>query len=109
MRAGKYKWPIVIQQKTETGTDDFGGPVYTWATFKTARAAHYPMKGRDLATAASNKGEMVVRFDIRYQSGITQAMRILFDGLYHNITAVSDVDGKRKELQIMTTTGVNEG
>lgn len=109
MNPGKYNRIIEIQQKAETGTDDYGGSVYTWSKFRDAWAAVYPMRGKDLMTAASNKAEMVVRFDVLYSAGITQSMRVVYGGKNHNITAIADIDGGFRELQIMTTVGVNEG
>lgn len=109
MNPGKYNRVVTIQQKTETGKDAHGGPVYSWSTFASAWAAVYPMKGRDLVTAMSTRGEIITRFDTRYITGVTQAMRILYDSVYYNITAVADPEGTHRELQIMTTSGVNDG
>lgn len=108
MRAGRLNRKVVVQQKTAT-TDTYGGPSYSWATYATLWAGVYPARGREIIAAMAERGEMLTKFVCRYVAGITEDMRLSFDGKYYNIVSVIDVNDRHKELQIMATTGTSEG
>jgi SPP1 family predicted phage head-tail adaptor len=106
--AGLLNKIITIQSKTQT-TDEYGGPVTTWATYKQVWAAIWPLRGRELIAAQAAQSETAVRFRIRYLAGLTSAMRISCDGKIYDITGIVDFEEKHVEMDIMTKTGVSEG
>lgn len=108
MRAGLLNRKIVIQSKTIT-TDSYGGQVESWATFATVWASKNPLNGRELMAAQAAQSEVTTKFVTRYLSGVLPSMRISFGGEYYNISEVIDPDDAHRELQILTTSGVNDG
>lgn len=107
MRAGNLKNIITIQDRAET-TDEYGGPVYSWADYATVWAGVEPLSGRELIAAAAAQSTVTTRFRIRYRDDITSAMRILHNGKKYNIFAVIDINEDHKELVIMASSVVNE-
>lgn len=109
MRAGALRHRITIQQKT-IGTDAFGGPTETWADVCTVNASIEPLNGRELILAQSVNAETTERIRIRYRSGITAAMRIVFGARLFNITAPPiNPEERNRELILMVSEGLNEG
>ena len=110
MNPGKRNHIIIIQAKTPaTATDAYGGTTYTWATFATVWAAIMPLRGRDLVAAQAAQNETTVRFNIRWITGLTESMRIIYNGKNYDITALIDIDEKHVEYDIMAKTGLSEG
>lgn len=108
MQAGKRNHIVTIQAKTPA-TGEYGGTTYTWATFATVWAAIMPLRGRDLVAAQAAQNETTVRFNIRWISGLTESMRIVYNGKNYDITALIDIDEKHVEYDIMAKTGLSEG
>lgn len=108
MNPGKYNHIIVLQSKTET-TDEYGGPVESWADVATAWARVQPIKGREMIAAQAAKSETDVRFYTRYQDNLTTAMRIIYAGKNYDITGIVDIDERHVELEISAKTGTSGG
>ena len=109
MIAGRLRHVIAIQSKAFT-TDAWGGQVEAWTNFATGiRAEVNPLSGRELIASQAAQSATTCRFKIRYMAGVKQAMRVVYGGQYYNISAVVDVDGRQRELHLMTETGLNEG
>lgn len=108
MDPGKLNRIITIEQKTAS-TDAYGGQSFSWSTFATVWAAVQPLKGRELIAAQAAQSEITSRFVIRYLSGVSADMRIVYGGRYFNITAVIDIDDAHREMHLMASEGLNEG
>ena len=108
MRAGTLREVITIQAK-EDGLDEFGGTVPKWVDFATVRARYRPLRGKEVMVAKAERSVATVAFYIRYLAVVNPTMRIVHNGLYHDIESVTDVNGLRQELEIMTATGGNKG
>jgi SPP1 family predicted phage head-tail adaptor len=107
--AGRLKKVIEIQERTET-TDSFGGQVHVWSdVYSGVRAAKEPLSGRELIAAQAAQSSTTIRFIIRFLEGIDSSMRIFHDDKFYNITEIIDPEEAHRELQIMTSTGLNEG
>lgn len=110
MRAGKLNKVIKIQNITGYTEDTFGGDVPTWTDFvASTRAEVAPLRGKELIAAQAAQSSIDTRFRTRYHSGVKSGMRIVYAGAYYDISSVIDPDEKHKELQILASTGVNEG
>lgn len=46
---------------------------------------------------------------LRYRPSVTVEMRVLHGSTFYNIEAVIDVDGNSAELELMCSTGKNDG
>lgn len=100
IRAGKLRQVITYQAKTAT-TDAYGGPVETWATFATVRAAVTPLIGKDLMASMAAQSTAEMRINHRYVTGITSAMRIVWDGeTYEIVGEPANVHGLSREHEV---------
>ena len=103
IRAGELRHIIEIQERTES-TDGYGGKLFTWTEFATVRAKFAPIKGRELTAAKAEYSEGTVRFYIRYLSGVTAKMRIIYNGQVYEIKAQPiNTEGMNRELEILAT------
>ena len=108
MRAGALCHDLVIEQATET-RDAHGQAVQTWAEFATVPGSLQPITGREIFVSAQPHGEITARARIRYRAGVTEKMRIAFEGRIYAITAVIDRDMKHSELELLLSEGLVEG
>jgi len=99
---------VTLQAKTMS-TDDYGGPVETWADYARIWAKYRELRGRELFAAQAAQSETTAMFYVRYASYIVPSMRIIKDGKPYDITAVVDIDGKNVEMEISAKTGLSEG
>lgn len=96
-----YRNRITIQFPDGYTRNDEGIMIPKWSNLATVWAAFEPLRSREYFQAAAVNAENTVRFFIRYKSGITQEMRILFDDRIFSITAVVDQTDRKAELEIM--------
>jgi SPP1 family predicted phage head-tail adaptor len=74
------------------------------------KASIEPLQGRELIAAQAVQSETTSKIRIRYRTGITAAMRIVFGARLFNITAPPINPGERnQELILMVSEGINEG
>lgn len=100
IHAGKLRHVITYQVKTQA-LDEYGGPVETWATFTTVRAAVAPLIGKDMIASMASQSTAEARVNHRYVAGITSAMRILWDGVAYEIVGQpADVHGLGREHEV---------
>ena len=100
-RTGALRHRCTIQRQTET-QDSSGQPIVSWTAYVvdepcqfTPTAGIESMRGRQLEA-----GTRAV-FRVRYRSGYTVQMRIVYQGETYGITAVNMVDGLRNYIDII--------
>ena len=103
MRAGDMDQEVVIESKSEA-RDAEGGVTESWATFATVWAKVIGTGGKEFFAAAAVNAEHTATFKIRYQTGILQTMRIVWDGRDYDIRAIKYI-GRNEAIEI---TGVAE-
>lgn len=86
LRAGELNKRIEIQSKTSTA-DGLGGYTDVWATTYNLWAAIWPLSAADVIEGMKTSAQVTHRVRIRYQSGITSAMRVKFGTIYYSIIA----------------------
>lgn len=108
--AGKLNRQITIQQRTQ-GKDAEGGITDTWSDFATvwAKVAHLSGNERRATQSGGQMLEARTEFTIRYLSGITNAMRVLYEGKHYNIRHVNDFEDGHAFMVITCDTGGNHG
>jgi len=110
MNAGQRNKIITIQVKTATGgKDSYGDDIFIWADFAKVWAAVWPLKGRELFAAQAAKSETTVRFNTRWIAGLSESMRIVYNGKNYDITGLIDIGERHVEYDIMAKTGLSEG
>ena len=99
--SGSYRHRITIETISET-ENDMGDVLINWITFKTAWSMIKTVRGNEFVEAASTQGERIVRFIIRYTAGITNDMRIIYDGrIFEIISPPINDDELNDTLTIM--------
>ena len=100
MRAGWLRNRITIQKKTVSRSGS-GAEVVSWNTHVNAWASIEPLKGQEYLTAKMQESAVDVRIRIRYQTGITPAMQVLYGTRVFEIVSVINYLERNVELQLM--------
>lgn len=108
LAAGKLDQRLTFQSPSSS-VDSHGQRVETWTDFVTVWGSAQPIRGREFFAAGQMQSEASVRFVIRWRSGITGTMRVLWRGVPHAIVAEPmDVDGQRVSLEVMAAAGIRD-
>lgn len=103
-RVGAMRYRCNIEQPTET-QDTFGQPIVTWSSYVVDEPCEMlPASGSESMRGRQLEEKAKAIFRIRYRSGITQSMRILFDGAYYGILRVDMIDGLKRYMELTATT-----
>ena len=100
MRAGTLRNTIIIEANTPT-KNGFGEDVDSWGTFATVRAQIVPINGKEYFSAGQEQASVSHKIKLRYLAGITQAMRINYEGRYFDIQAIINFQERNIDLEIM--------
>jgi SPP1 family predicted phage head-tail adaptor len=103
MRSGALRHRVTIEELTNT-QDSFGGEVGAWSAFASNIPASFePVSGKELIAADVETSQITARFRIRHLSGVTAAMRVVYDGrIFQIVSPPIDPRGLKKELHLMT-------
>lgn len=101
MNPAQFRNRITFQNHTQT-TDAMGDAISAWVVHSTRWAMIKTVQGKEFIQATAVQGERTVRFVVRYTKGLTNDMRILYDGRTFEIIAppIND-DELNKTLTIM--------
>lgn len=94
MIIGKLDRRIEIQTATDT-RDAFGAGVPSYTTTYTVWASIVPAGGQEGTEGEKQTATGIVKFSIRYISGLDEKMRILYDSEYYDIMSIDEPDRKR--------------
>lgn len=100
MRAGDLRNPVVIQQYSDT-PDSYGSGTRSWSTYKSCWAAMWPQKGDEQVLDGQMVSVARYIFRIRYISGITTAMRILYNSRVFEILNVRNKDERNRTMDLL--------
>ncbi len=99
LRAGQLRHRVKLQSATET-QDSYGAIVQTWADVATVWASIEARTGRETFTAAQVYATADHIITIRYRSGVTAKMRIVYGSRVFDIQGAVDPDGRKRTLMI---------
>ncbi len=91
MNVGRLDRKIVIEAPTEA-VNALGEYYSTWATYHTCFANVTRFGGIEKLEAGKVTATNRIRFKIRFFDGITEKMRILYDGSYYDITEIQELN-----------------
>jgi len=91
--AGDLWARITVQQPTST-QNEVGESTLTWATYATVWADIQPLGGREAERYAETIGLSTHKITLRYLSGLTSSMRIIYDGRTLEIGQVNERERK---------------
>ncbi len=100
MIAGKLNKKVTIQSAVEVQSNT-GEVTTTWVLLAVVWASVTPLVGNELYKLKSVDAKISVKIRIRYISGITTKMRILYGSRSLNILSIINIKEKNKELLIM--------
>ena len=100
MRAGWLRKRVTIQEK-RADRDPFGAERIIWVNVATVWAGVEPLRGREYLEAKQMQADVSTRIRMRYRSGVTPEMRVLYDGRTYEIESVIDVLERGRELNLM--------
>lgn len=104
MQAGKLRHRITIQElilNAATTRDMHGGIVEDWADVVTVRASVEPIRAVEIFRANQVDTRITHRITLRYQSGITTAMRAVFGKRIFLFLSVINPDERRIMLEML--------
>lgn len=112
MRAGKLRIPVAIDRNCAS-RDDSGSVVPKWVPFiAECWASIEPLSAREFIAAQSLHTEVSCRITVRWQPGITGAMRVrrLDDGRVYAIVApLEDNHSGREWITLPCGEGLSDG
>jgi SPP1 family predicted phage head-tail adaptor len=97
---GDLREKITIQTVT-AARDSLGGITETVATYKEVWAKVEALRGREYFDARQLHSERMLRFIVRYDSGITHQKRISYDSRSFEIEEVYDPDNRSHWMIIL--------
>ena len=102
MHIGKLNKRITIQQNTNI-TDSEGTVTEGWQDFKKVWASIVPLtlRYREFMSAQALNSEITMQIKIRYTSGITPKMKVLYGSRIFEIIAVINPNEANIELNLM--------
>lgn len=100
MRAGNLRHVITIQEKTLT-SDGMGGNTEAWATFAIVRAAIWPVSAKERVSNQQLEHEITHKIRVRYFSGVTAAMRVVFDSRTFEILSIVNWEERNITLDLI--------
>lgn len=112
MRAGEYIHAIDLQHKVLGDPDPLSGhQAETWESFvgRPILAQVLTGPGRELRAAGAEHAETDARINFPWLPGVTQQMRVLWDGRIYNITGIELDVTARREIRLICVEGRNDG
>lgn len=109
MKAGRLRHRVTIQQSTQSRGVN-GEVIDSWGTYAADVPAEvYPLSGKEYIAAGAQRGQVTAKVTVRYDSGITELMRLTFDGVTYAIHAVLPDPSARRHMTLMVSEGVTDG
>lgn len=110
--AGKYPHRLEIQAPVQTQDPASGEVTTDWQTVGTVWAAIEPIRGKEAMTGEQMLATMNTRIIIRWSQlaeTLTAAHRGLHQNTIFNFVSIAHVRLKRREVEIMALSGLNDG
>ncbi len=101
MMGGRLDRRITIQVKSEA-IDAYGQRALTWSTHVTLWANFFHKTGKEQEDSSNRSTMRQVEFRTRYNSTITNEMRILYNSEYYKIEDIKEIQ-RQDGLIIMCT------
>ena len=98
LQAGELRHLVTVQKATE-GRDAQGGVTRSWTTHASTWASIRPLSGNERVTAMQVSELVTHRVIMRYVSGLTCSMRVLFGSRVLSLVNILDIIEKHK-LQV---------
>ena len=109
MLAGRLRSRVILQAQG-FAQNEVGENVAAWYNVKAVWAGVEPVRGREYFAAIQGQSQQITdtRFNMRFIPGINQSMRVIWQAIPFQIQSVIDVDGRGRELELLTRRGAAE-
>ena len=110
MLAYRLRHRVTIQELVEVQDTTTGAVTRAWENF----IADVPAEvltgaGKEFVSSGATQGEITARINMRWFPGLTQKMRVVWDGNEYNILSIeTDITG-RQEYRLKCNSGVTDG
>jgi head-tail adaptor len=101
MRAGLMDRTITIQRVAASSVDAAGTPVETWLDIATVRAQQVQQSTDEYIRGYGASDETVIVFRIWWFAGLTNADRVIFNNIIHEIKQIKEI-GRRAGMELRT-------
>lgn len=109
MNRGARRHSITIQEPVRTQDTTTGVSSVEWSKVRQCFAEVLTGPGKEYMQAGAVQSDTDARISIDWFSGLTQKMRILWDGRVYNIKTFTTDRTARRHYFIEATEGVNDG
>ncbi|MBC7201934.1 MAG: phage head closure protein [Pusillimonas sp.] len=117
MLAHRLRHRVHIQEQVETQDPNTGAITKAWETvyldsdtpLDSVPAEVLSGPGREFNNSGQIQAEVAARINLRWFPGLTQDMRIIWDGKTFDIGSIETDRTGRKEYRLRCTAGVNQG
>lgn len=107
LRLGAMRHRCTIQQPAET-LDSAGQPIVTWSAYVANEPCEWqPTNGFESMRGRQLEAGTRAVFRVRYRSGYTTKMQVVFDGETYGITGINPVDGQRRYMLLVCSAVVS--
>ena len=110
MLAYRLRHRVTVQELVEVQDTTTGAVTREWEDFLTDIPAEVLTgPGKEFVQSGATQGEVTARINMRWFSGLTQKMRIVWDTSIFNIVSIeTDMTG-RQEYRLKCSSGVTDG
>ena len=100
MRAGVLRDRVLLQSHRKFRDPD-GGVTDTWEDEEYVWAKVWALRGREYVQSREQHADITIRVIIRYRPDVTPSWRIKFGERILHVVHVIDLQGRRRELELM--------
>jgi len=102
VKIGDFRHDIDIESFTVTRDGVSGAQIETWATYLSGVPAIVsPVTGKEYLSAGAEQAGITAKIIIRYDSGVTSKMRIVFDSVTYTIVDIMPDPTAREYIVMM--------
>lgn len=117
MLSHRLRHRVAVQEQVESQNSTTGAISISWQNVTLADStilSAVPAEvltggGKEMIEGDARQGEIAARINMRWFPGLTQAMRIVWDGQVFNIKSIETDVTARREYRLRCTAGVNDG
>jgi len=117
MLAYRLRHRVTVQELVEIQDTNTGALEQAWETvilddgtiLDAVPAEVLTGAGKEFVQSGATQGQIAARINLRWFPGLTQKMRILWDGNVFNITSIETDVTARQEYRLRCSAGVSDG
>lgn len=117
MLANRLRHRVAVQELVETQNSTTGAVTRAWENvlldssteLDAVPAEVLTGPGREFVQSGSTQNEIAARINLRWFPGLTQKMRIVWDGNIYNIQSIETDVTARREYRLKCIAGVSDG